>query len=55
MEGILLKGLRAKFGQDEHINKLLLTTYPQKLGEASCDPVWGTGFTLHDDKVLDIN
>lgn len=55
LEGILLKGLRAKFGQDEHLNKLLLATYPRKLGEASRDPLWGIGLPLHDDKVLDIN
>lgn len=46
-EEILTKGLPAKFGQDEYLNKLLL--------EASHDPVWGIGLPLHDEKVLDIN
>lgn len=53
-EGIILGGLRAKFRQNEHLSKLLLATHPRKLGEASRDPVWGTGFQLNDDKVLDV-
>lgn len=55
MEETLLKGLRAKFSQDEFLHKLLLSTYPRKLGEASRDPIWGTGIPLRDEKVLDVN
>lgn len=51
---ILIRGLREKFGQDEYLYKLLLATYPRRLGEASSDPIWGTGFTLRDEKVLDV-
>lgn len=54
-EEILMKGLRAKFRQDEYLYKLLLATYPRKLGEASRDPVWGIGLSLQDEKVLDVN
>lgn len=55
VEETLLKGLRAKFGQNEFLNKLLIATYPWRLGEASRDPTWGTGFPLHDEKVLNHN
>lgn len=54
VEGILLTVLRAKFHQNEYLNKLLMATHPRKLGEASRDPVWGTGYTLNDEKALDI-
>lgn len=55
VEDILLRGLKAKFGQNEYLKKLLIATHPRKLGEASRDPVWGTGFHLKDDKVLDVD
>lgn len=54
VEDILAKGLRAKFGQNKFLKDILLATNPRKIGEASRDPVWGTGFPLNDEKVLDV-
>lgn len=55
LEEILIRGLRAKFGQNEILKKILMATYPRKLGEASPDLIWGTGFALNDEKVLDVD
>lgn len=54
VEDILIEGLRAKFGQNEYLGKILIATSPRRIGEASRDPIWGTGFPLYDDKVLDV-
>lgn len=50
---VALEGLRAKFGQNQHLCNYLFCTRDLKLGEASKNPVWGIGMTLEDEHVLD--
>lgn len=50
---VAMEGLRAKFGQNEHLSVFLKNTKQLLLGEASKNPTWGIGQTLEDKLVLD--
>lgn len=50
--GLALQGPRAKFKQNPHMADYLCSTQPLCLGEASKDPVWGTGLQLDDAETL---
>lgn len=50
---ITIKGLRAKFSQNQHLLNFLKNTGQRRIGEASKNPVWGVGMTLEDDHILD--
>ena len=49
---ICFEGIKAKFMQNENLFKMLKTTSPLVLVEASKDHMWGTGVGLHDRNVL---
>lgn len=51
-EGIILKGLRAKFNQNQSLRDKLIKTGNLRLGEASKNPRWGIGMDLNDPDVL---
>ena len=46
-------GILAKFEQNLHLSKLLLSTEERKLVECCKDHDWGTGIPLHDPRALD--
>lgn len=50
---IAIKGLRAKFTQNQQLLNYLRSTHGLTLGEASKNPVWGVGMTLEDEHLLD--
>lgn len=52
VENVLLRGLRAKFTQNQSIRDKLLSTGNLQLGEASKNPRWGIGMDLGDPEVL---
>lgn len=53
-EKIIEKALRAKFGQNEHLNEKLQATRGKSIGEATRrDTVWGIGMNLGHKDVLD--
>ena len=45
-------GIMAKFLQNEHLSKLLLSTESKTLVECCFDPTWGTGVPIHDNACL---
>ena len=49
---ICFEGIKAKFMQNESLLKMLRTTAPLTLVEASKDRIWGTGIGLHDKNTL---
>ena len=49
---ICFEGIKAKLMQNESLLKMLKTTAPLTLVEASKDRIWGTGIGLHDKNVL---
>lgn len=49
---LALQGLKAKFKQNPRLADYLCSTQPLYLGEASKDPVWGTGLQLDDPESL---
>lgn len=55
VEKILIRGLREKFRQNNHMLQYLGDTQHLLLGEASRDPKWGIGMSLEDKDVLDSN
>lgn len=50
---IAIKGLRAKFSQNDHLLDFLRKTGHLQLGEASKNERWGIGLHLNDPDVLD--
>lgn len=50
---VLMEALRSKFLQNNYLAKYLKETSPLLLGEASRDPVWGTGLNLSDEDTTD--
>lgn len=50
---ITIRGLRAKFSQNQHLYEFLRDTDQRRLGEASKNPTWGVGMTLDDEHILD--
>ena len=52
--GVMLKGMRAKFTQNEVLKKILLNTGTAKIAEATTDQVWGNGLRLFDKNVMNI-
>lgn len=50
---VLMVALRSKFRQNPLLAEYLKETYPLLLGEASKDPIWGTGLTLTDGETTD--
>lgn len=53
LEELALEGLRAKFGQNQHLNDYLYSTKHLILGEASTNARWGIGMELTHPEVLD--
>lgn len=53
VEEIAVEGLKAKFQENKEMRDFLCSTKNLKLGEASKNPRWGTGFELTDEGVLD--
>jgi ribA/ribD-fused uncharacterized protein len=51
VDEIVIRGLRAKFGQNKHLEKFLLETENNQLAEASFDKTWGVGLSLRDPKI----
>ena len=52
-EKIVVKGLTAKFTQNEKLKKLLLKTRNDTLAECAVrDKIWGIGLSMHDSKIL---
>ena len=49
---ICFEGIKANFIQNESLLKMLKTTAPLTLVEASTDGVWGTGISIHDSNAL---
>lgn len=52
VEDITIKGLKAKFTQNDHLLSFLRSTQGLQLGEASKNERWGIGFELKDKEVL---
>ena len=50
---IMETGLRAKFSQNQYLAKTLLETGTKHILEASTDPYWGAGVTLHSDQLFE--
>lgn len=50
---ITIKGLKAKFSQNDRLLSFLRNTKNLQIGEASKNPRWGIGLTLNDAHVLD--
>jgi predicted NAD-dependent protein-ADP-ribosyltransferase YbiA (DUF1768 family) len=42
---IVIRGLRAKFGQNKHLEIFLLETENNQLAEASFNKTWGVGLS----------
>lgn len=53
LEKTALEGLRAKFGQNSHLQEYLISTKKFVLGEGSKNATWGIGLDLSDPDVLD--
>lgn len=53
VQTIAEEGVRAKFQQNEKLQKYLIDTGNLQLGEASTNPRWGIGLNLEDPNVLD--
>lgn len=52
-EKIVVKGLTAKFTQNEKLKKLLLKTGNDTLAECAVgDKIWGIGLSMHDSRRL---
>lgn len=50
-EAIIIKGLTAKFTQNEKLKKMLLKTGNEILAECAVhDRIWGIGLSMHDSK-----
>lgn len=52
IEEIIMRGLRAKFTQNQALRDKLSGTGNLQLGEASKNPRWGIGMDLNDAEVL---
>lgn len=52
IEDTIMKGLRAKFTQNQSLRHKLIGTGKLQLGEASKNPRWGIGMDLNDADVL---
>lgn len=53
-QDVMLRGLRLKFEQNEHLRQILLDTGCRQIAEASpYDNYWGCGFGMNDPKVSD--
>ena len=50
---VLTVANKAKFKQNEHAKRVLLTTGSNRLGEASASRIWGIGLKLNDQNVTD--
>ena len=46
-KSLCYEGIKAKFGQNPWLQKLLLSTNEDTLAEATYDKLWGTGIPLH--------
>ena len=46
-EKIMREGVKAKMEQNDRARNALLATEDDVLGEASRDPIWGTGVAIH--------
>lgn len=52
-ENVTIEGLREKFKQNPPLAEYLKHTQGLQLGEASKNPIWGVGFTLDHEHILD--
>jgi ribA/ribD-fused uncharacterized protein len=52
-DGIIIQGLKEKFGQSDYLKKFLLDTGNSLIVEASLDKLWGVGIHLRDSNLWD--